>query len=825
MTTGNGDDNGRPPQRPQGNRPPPLPQEQQPRPRLDNVRPNEQRTMPPGSRGHAPPLRMAPPPSAGPRRAAQAGRPRAAHAPRESSTAWTVTWMTLTGIGVLAAIGVAYVVIAPPVDFIRQQAVAAVKKETGRDLVIRGPASFTFYPHIGVSLQDVSLSAPPGMGGAPTVAMQRLDVAVKLMPLIEKRVEVRQLVLTKPAFYLRIDKSGRASWDMAFLAAEPQPVRYAEAVTTATLRDTGGAAIVLAQAGTSAGSGGKAARAPIDDLALDDVRIVAGKLDYSDERNGTRHSLASIDASVSAPKLTSPLKAKGDLDWQGQSIEFDGTLSTLAGLLQEKRAKVSLEVKSRPLDATYTGAVDTSAGTSLDGNVTANSPSLRALAQWLGHALPQNDGFGPLALSGRIKSAPDSITLDNADVTLDGARAVGRIAATLGAARPQVKADLKIAELNLNTYIGSAGGGAAPAAASPVKAAPTTARPAAAAPPAAAPPAVAPPAAAPDTAPRSIEELLERQSGPRVKGYTARSGWSDEPIDVAMLDLVDADAKLSVGKLIARDVTIGQSDLVLALKNRVARTTFERVQLYEGTGRGTATLDASTATPKLAANIVVDGIAAAPLLKDTASIDWLSGRGKLTLAITAEGTTQRQLVSRLAGRAEAAFTDGAITGFNVGKVVRGLGQGKLTGLQQSAAEKTDFSQLSATFDIVDGIATNQDLTLLSPLLRVTGAGRVMMPERQIDYLVKPKLVSEASGQGGALDLGGIEVPVKITGSWDRPSFAPDLSKIDAGQAAKAVEQIGKSLKGKNAGEIVDDLFGKDSKEGQKAKKLIDQLFR
>ena len=39
----------------------------------------------------------------------------------------------------------------------------------------------------------------------------------------------------------------------------------------------------------------------------------------------------------------------------------------------------------------------------------------RARAQWRGQTLPTNDGFGPLALPGRIRTAPDSTTLDNAD--------------------------------------------------------------------------------------------------------------------------------------------------------------------------------------------------------------------------------------------------------------------------------------------------------------------------------------------------------------------------------------------------------------------------
>ena len=51
---------------------------------------------------------------------------------------------------------------------------------------------------------------------------------------------------------------------------------------------------------------------------------------------------------------------------------------------------------------------------------------------------------------------------------------------------------------------------------------------------------------------------------------------------------------------------------------------------------------------------------------------------------------------------------------------------------------------------------------------------------------------------------------------------PDLRGADAGGA---VDELGRRLKGKNADEIVDELVGKDTETGKKAKKLLDKLFR
>src|SRR5689334_14652125 len=108
------------------------------------------------------------------------------------------------GIGLLA-LGVAavtFLMISPPTDFIRNRVVSEVRAETGREFKIAGPASFTFFPSVGMRVSDVSLSAPPGMGGEPLLTAQSLDVGVRLWPLLRREIVVDQLVLHKPVFNL-----------------------------------------------------------------------------------------------------------------------------------------------------------------------------------------------------------------------------------------------------------------------------------------------------------------------------------------------------------------------------------------------------------------------------------------------------------------------------------------------------------------------------------------------------------------------------------------------------------------------------------------------
>ena len=58
-------------------------------------------------------------------------------------------------------------------------------------------------------------------------------------------------------------------------------------------------------------------------------------------------------------------------------------------------------------------------------------------------------------------------------------------------------------------------------------------------------------------------------------------------------------------------------------------------------------------------------------------------------------------------------------------------------------------------------------------------------------------------------VSGIEIPVNITGPWDNPDISPDIAgALNSESTVEAVKSIGKNFEGKDAGEIVDDLFGK-----------------
>ena len=124
-------------------------------------------------------------------------------------------------MGLLTAAGLGALVVFAPVGMIRDQIVREVQVRTGRDLVIGGRTSLTLFPSLGITMGDVSLSSPRGMGGPAFVKMKQLEIRVPVLPLLSRKLSVERLVLNEPMFELRVDARGRRSWDFAELAGPP----------------------------------------------------------------------------------------------------------------------------------------------------------------------------------------------------------------------------------------------------------------------------------------------------------------------------------------------------------------------------------------------------------------------------------------------------------------------------------------------------------------------------------------------------------------------------------------------------------------------------
>src|SRR5713101_7618029 len=282
---------------------------------------------------------------------------------------------------------------------------------------------------------------------------------------------------------------------------------------------------------------------------------------------------------------------------------------------------------------------------------------------------------------------------------------------------------------------------------------------------------------------------------PAASASQGAQPWSNATIGLNGLNYVDAQVRISAAELNLGDTRFAPVAIDAALAGGVLRCGFPNLGAYGGQVSGQLIVDASRGEPIYALTSDLVGVRALPLLQSAADFDKLDGKLQAKIGVRSNGNSQRAIMSNLGGTVFANFQDGAIRGLNVARMIRSLTSGTLSGWQETKEEATDLSQLSASFRVERGQATTNDLNLIGPLVKMTGAGTIDLAAKSLALRVEPKLVMTTEGQGRANDPVGLGIPVVIDGPWSEPRIYPEMAGIlDNPDAAYAkLKEMGKGL--------------------------------
>jgi len=681
----------------------------------------------------------------------------------------------LIGIGAAVVVIIAVLLVVPfliPTDTYKAQIVERVKSATGRDLALNGPVSLSILPSFGLTVSDVAFGNAPGASAKNMATFGKLQLQVQPIALLSGKLIIDSFVLVDPVIALEVDKQGRPNWQ--FATATPAPAAAAPAKPVPT-------PAAGAPPAPRAGS-------PLDEVHLGDVRLVNGTITYQDARTGQKQQVDKINAKLALPDLASPMQVSGNADWNGKTVTLALDLAQPRQFLSGAKTPVTVKLTAPALKFDFKGTAASAAEIALDGDTALDISSLRELATWAGGALPPTSGgLATLKIAGKLDVAGARVKFTGAEIALDAIKAKGDLAVDATGQKPYLNGKLDVDKLDLNPYL------------PPEQPAAAAAKP-------------APAAGAPAAPPASTPTPAAAASG---------GGWSDQPIDVSGLKAANADFALTVGGIVFKKITIGKSALTVQLKDSKLAAYLTQMELYQGTGKGGVRLDGAAAPPAFEGNFDLAKVQAQPILSDVMDFDRLSGNANGNVAVTAHGRSQRELIGSLGGKGALSFLNGAVKGINIGALVRNP-VGAIVDPAAQKNEQTDFSELSGTFTITNGILKNSDLDLKSPVLRVAGAGTVDLPQRNVNYRVEPKLALTAEGQGGKSNAAGIEVPVVVEGPFDHLTYRPQLDALL--KDPKALEGL-KGLLGKpssgapaaagstpsptpNAGDVLKGLFGK-----------------
>ena len=674
-------------------------------------------------------------------------------------------------VGLLVFASVALYLLFDPNDY-RDEIAAGVKEATGRDLTIEGDLSLSIFPWLAIEVGHTELGNAQGFGDEPFMRFDEASLSVRMLPLIfSQHVAVGTASLAGLMVNLEVAADGSTNWDDLAGTGEAGESETPETGSEPTRFDVG--SIQVGDAGVSYTDRQAGSAYSINDLAFNSGRIGANE---------------PFDLHAEFDFTAAPGDLAGHVVIRGTTTMTEGaTAVSLEGLnvageirgLTTQAAEFNFDSREMAIDtvaqSVSPGEMDLSIfGVSMSANVEpfsyADSPRPKAALQVAEFSLKElmrkldieppatanASALSRVSFSANAIVREKAIALRSMTLELDDSTMIGRLSlptTETGA----IRFDLKVDAINLDDYMAPADTGAAPS--------------------------------------------------------TGESA-DDIEIPVDIIRELKANGSFKIDRALLSGMEFTNVELGLRSRNGKLRLNPLAADLYDGTYNGDVRIDASQDIPSISVDEKLQGVNLSSLAKSMFDQDNISGTINGTFALSGAGRNLAAIRQDLDGKMSLELVDGAWEGIDVWHQLRAA---RAMFRQEPAPPanlpaRTEFTSVSATGTVTDGIFKNDDLLVQLPFLEMTGGGIVDLPAAQVNYSVearvfnKPELMSGIS-EAELADLTKTVVPVKITGPLNSPSVRPDIEAVFRQQVEGALEEQKEKLQN----QIFNRLLGGDEK--------------
>jgi AsmA protein len=653
----------------------------------------------------------------------------------------------LAGLILVLVLVIAGVVLFVDPNDYRGRIEQAASQQLGRSVQINGPMELSFYPWLGLEVQDIALANAQGFGPEDMVSVHKAGLKVKLLPLLSREVQVGTLLLEDATFNLAKNAQGKTNWqDLA-----PQPSQEKTRPESQAGQDSSGSPVGLAA------------------LSIEKIRIQDTQLNWLDSQAGTQLAIRDVNMDMGPVNLDKPIPFSLTCSIEDEQTGVQSELS-ITGRPQvdvrNKRFQIDdLDITNQVTGKNIPGGkakihVQTSMELNMDTGAldvpscSLSAYDLRITAQAKGESVfnaPSFTGlitvqpFNPQELMTRLDlpalktadpqaltavqaqtqfdATPSRIKLSSLNATLDDTTIQGQASADLTQKIPATGFDLRIDKIDVDRYL--------------------------------------PPARKEAKPPKQDQDKAETPKGQEP---------SAAALPLAPLRQLTMDGQIRVNTMKIKGMHMEDVSLTVKAKDGQVDISPIQSQLYGGSLHSTASLDVRGKAPKIRTDTKLDTVGLQSLLQDMTGKGLLSGLGSVQTNFTTQGLDARSMLKALDGTLKLDLKEGSFQGADLLHSIRSTYlalQGKTPA--GSGAEETKFSSLTFGADIVKGMVQKSDLKLISSLFSVQGSGQIDLIQRSLDYLLKVNFDKDLSGQYPELsDLEGKEIPLDVKGSLADP---------------------------------------------------------
>ena len=602
----------------------------------------------------------------------------------------------VAGLVVLLVISVAVFLYTFDAENYKQEITVLAESATGRPISIEGELDISLYPWIGIKVSGVTVGNTPGFSNQVFATIGQLDVQIKIVPLLQKRLDVEKLVLHAPTVDFEVNAAGENNWSditgtTQSSAAESKFGLAGLAIGSIDLKDArftwldanSGRQFKISKMslGTQAIEKGQPLpiefKARVESSQPEWVAAISAKTELVLNRDSAVFDAKGIKLSAKAllpgteiGKLSLAMVADSTIDLKTQTAKLNNAKLGMLGMVLAGTFDVE-NLFSVPV---------------IQGPVKVKKFEAGKLAKHLKIDMPQlasAQSLKNIALTAKFKTDFDSVQLDNISASVDQSKLTGFVHVT-GLSQPVIRYELKADTINLDDY-------------RPVKAGPDRNEPA---------------------------------------------------LPLAFIRAAELDGVLEVETAAVGDLEVNQLQITSAIENGVVKANPIVMRVHGGEVSAALQFDAHD-TPALLLTAEIRQVDAKstinPLLNniigDEAPV--LDGWVNADVNLSAKGFSMPALRTSAQGTIRFNMTKGTIKGidFNYASqsVVIDYAQRNDFRVSRTFNDEyvpdsvTQFNSLSATFKVSKGKLVNDDLLMISEPVNVTGSGSIDFVNGKLDY--------------------------------------------------------------------------------------------
>ncbi len=610
-----------------------------------------------------------------------------------------------------------------------------VAGHTGRTLAMPGELNIALFPMPTLKIGKMTLSNAVGFAGKDFAELADAEVQVKWLPLLDRKVELSQIVLRGVVLNLATNQQGESNWTDLLKRAE-------------------------SQVGTSLTDAKPRMAADAKNLGISKLWVEQGRIFWEDLRSGRKIAVNDIQMNANNVAFDQPVAIKMDfnvdagqlhkvnlttqlfLDNQQDIFRVNaldanmlsmgdkipsgrlmssGSLATLEYSQKEQALKIEglrLGLQNLVVQMNASGTL-LKDHLDLQGTMQIMPFDIKAFLQQQQVAVPSMQDPATLTsfTADVLWHATDhAVTLNNLNAKLDQTTLKGT-AALVDFQKPVITLSAELDSVNVDRYF--------------------------------------PPNANIPT-PLLSSAMVLAATDPSLQPFESLKKFS-------------LNSKVSIRQLKMKHLDM--QDVRLGLQgNASAFQTQQSIgQLYQGSYQGNASLVMLDNLPHLNIDAAFHSLNLEPFLTALKIESPITGVINATARLNAQGNSTKALTSSLAGELQFQAENGAVKGVNFQKILD-----EATSLindqplpTQFKAEQSLFSELKGAASIKQGVIENHDLTVYAPKFVVNGEGNIDLNTASCAYQLKAHLSNAATPIKALNDL---PVTIKIDGSLEKPNM-------------------------------------------------------